>query len=221
MNIPATLSNSPLFEGLREQEIEHIMQDIVFQIRSYNDANLIASRNELCDFLLIVLEGTVKGEMLDASGRVLKIEDIKAVRPLAPAFIFGRKNKFPVDIMSVGDVKIMYIPKASLIKLMNKSSVFLKNFLDVVSTRAQFLTERFYFLSFKTIKAKLANYFLELSKNENPFVLPHSHLHFAELFGVTRPSLSRALVEMQKQGVIKIQQKKVTVIDSKKLKEYS
>ncbi|MFW6249126.1 MAG: Crp/Fnr family transcriptional regulator [Bacteroidota bacterium] len=220
MNIPDILSTSPLFEGLNEQDIENIMHDIVFQVRSYTDANLVASRNEPCNFLLIVLEGTVKGEMLDASGRILKIEDIKAVRPLAPAFIFGRKNKFPVDIMSIGDVKIMYIPKSSLLRLMSKSDVFLNNFLDVVSSRAQFLTERIYFLSFKTIKAKLSNYFLELSKKENPFVLPHSHLHLAEMFGVTRPSLSRALADIQKEGVIKIQKKNVYVIDNQKLKDY-
>ncbi len=222
MNIYSRLSDSPLFKNLDAEHVKHVMQDIIFQIRNYSDGDLIVTRGEACDFLLIILLGTVKGEMLDASGRVLKIEDIKAVRPLAPAFIFGGKNIFPVSIIATSEVKIIYIPKASLLRLMSKSDVFLNNFLDVISNRAQFLTERFYFLSFKTLGAKLVNYLLELSKGgHDTFILPHSHIQLAEMFGVARPSLSRILVNMQKKGLIKLNRKEIQILDRKRLIEYA
>ncbi len=222
MNIYSRLSDSPLFNHLNAEHVKHVMQDIIFQIRNYADGDIIVTRGEPCDFLLIILLGTVKGEMLDASGRVLKIEDIKAVRPLAPAFIFGGKNTFPVSIIAISEVKIMYIPKASLLRLMSKSDVFLNNFLDVISSRAQFLTERFYFLSFKTLGAKLVNYLLELSKDgHDTFILPHSHIQLAEMFGVARPSLSRILVNMQKNGLIKLNRKEIQILDRKRLMEYA
>ena len=45
--------------------------------------------------LLIVLSGSVRGEMIDYSGKTVKIEDIEAPKPLAAAFLFGKENRFP------------------------------------------------------------------------------------------------------------------------------
>ena len=39
----------------------------------------------------------------------------------------------------------------------------------------------------------------------------------ADLFGVTRPSLARVFGEMQKEGMIKIEKKTITLLDKTKL----
>lgn len=218
MEIFNTLSYSPLFKGLDAEAIETIMADVVYQIREFGEGDMIMNRHMTCEFQLLVLEGTVKGEMLDASGKTIKIEDIEAVRPLAPAFVFGQDNRFPVDIIALTQVKIMYIPKPSLITIMQKSNIVLTNFLNAISNRAQFLSERLYFLSFKTLRSKIANYLLELAKKNDPVIkLPCSHQQLAEMFGVTRPSLSRTMGDLEKEGIIRIQRRNITIVDRQKL----
>ena len=78
---------------------------------------------------MIVTSGTVKGEMVDYAGRVIKIEDIPAPGALATAFIFGNKNRFPVNVAAISDGEIMSIEKPDFLKLLMKNDMVLVIFL--------------------------------------------------------------------------------------------
>ena len=52
--------------------------------------------------LVILTKGSVRGEMIDYSGRLIKVEDITAPRAIAPLFLFGEQNRYPVEVTSVG-----------------------------------------------------------------------------------------------------------------------
>ncbi|MBI9035899.1 MAG: Crp/Fnr family transcriptional regulator [Bacteroidales bacterium] len=207
------LMNCPLFKGLSAEEIEMMMKG-KYQIHSYKKGDIIAMRDEECNALNIVLSGSVKGEMLDMSGRVIKIEDIEAPKPLAVAFIFGQQSKFPVDIVSNGDVKILRIQKLTILEILQSNQQFLTNFLNTISNRTQFLSRKLFFLSFKTIKQKLAYY---LSEQYNlwgeQFTLNASQQQLAELFGVARPSLARAMGELVDEGILIVNRKAINIIN--------
>jgi CRP-like cAMP-binding protein len=50
--------------------------------------------------------------------------------------------------------------------------------------------------------------------------MPKTHAGLADFFGVTRPSISRAFVEMQKENIISINKKNITIKNKAKLIEY-
>jgi CRP-like cAMP-binding protein len=154
--------------------------------------------------------------MIDYSGRVLKIEDIPPPRPLAVAFLFGKNNRFPVTISATEYTELIVLPRNSVVTLMQSSEKFLTNFLNAVSNRAQFISGKLRFLSFKTLKGKIAHYLMELDnlqKHNGRVVLNKSHEELAELFGVARPSLSRALRELHHQGIIEARGRNVRIIN--------
>jgi CRP-like cAMP-binding protein len=168
--------------------------------------------------MLIVVQGSVRGEMADFSGKKLKIEDITAPRPLAAAFIFGRDNRFPVDIIANEPSVIMIIPRDVLIFLLQHSQTVLSNYLNAISSRTQFLSNKIRFLSFKTIKEKMANYILtNLKKDSNIYQLNQSQTELADFFGVTRPSLARALAEMEDEGILRVERREIAILDKDKL----
>jgi CRP-like cAMP-binding protein len=75
-------------------------------------------------------------------------------------------------------------------------------------------------LSTKTIKGKLAQYFMEQVKpGETSFTLSKNQTQLAEYFGVARPSLARSLSEMATDGLVEIDKKQVTILDFNGLKE--
>jgi len=218
------LAKSPLFEGLKEDEIKSLFSSIVYQVRSYAKGEIIASGGEECRSLQIVSKGNVKGEMIDYSGRVLKIEDIPPPRPLAVAFLFGKNNRFPVTVSATEYTELIVIPRKSVVTLMQGSEVFLTNFLNAVSNRAQFISGKLRFLSFKTLKGKLAHYLMELDSNQEQngkIIINKSQEELADLFGVARPSLSRTLRELHHRGIIEASGRKVTIIDRRALLEDS
>ena len=63
-----------------------------------------------------------------------------------------------------------------------------------------FLSQKLHFLSFKTIKGKVAHFFLtQAGEKFHSIELKNTQQQLADLFGVTRPSLARVFGEMQKE----------------------
>jgi CRP/FNR family transcriptional regulator, dissimilatory nitrate respiration regulator len=214
------LTNCPLFTGLSEQDLEDIFSKSHHFTKTFEVGEIAAFSGEPVNFLMIVLEGSVKGEMVDFSGKTIKIDDIRSPHPLASAFIFGKQNKFPVNVMANEKTKLLYIPKYDFMKMLQSDIRILQNFLNVVSGHTQILANKLKFLSFKTIKGKIAQYILSLAGPDKEIVeLPLTQHELAEQFGVARPSLARAMGEMADEGIILVDRKVVRILDRKRLRE--
>jgi CRP/FNR family transcriptional regulator, dissimilatory nitrate respiration regulator len=208
------LSQSPLFNKLSCADIEAVLSDVPYRIRRFRSGNLISQSGEPVNSLIIVISGIVKGEMVDDAGRVIKIEDIPAPGALATAFIFGNRNRFPVNVVAISDGELLSIEKQEFLKLLMSNDVILVNYLNMISNRSQFLSEKIKFLNFKTIKGKLAHFILQKADNQqNIIILDMTQNDLADYFGVARPSVSRALGEMEEEGLIEASGKKIKILD--------
>ncbi|HKK42290.1 MAG TPA: Crp/Fnr family transcriptional regulator [Bacteroidales bacterium] len=214
------LARSPLFRGLTGRDFEALLNVTVYRTRNFRAGTMIAQSGEPVSSLIIVTEGKVKGEMVDYDGRIIKIEDIPAPGALAPAFMFGRRNIYPVNVIALTDSVLFYIERKDLLDLFMKSERVLINFLDMVANRSQFLSDKIRFLSFKTIRSKLAHYLLGLSeKHGNTFRLDLTQEGLAEFFGVTRPSVARELGRIEAEGYISASGKNIVILDRNGLSE--
>ncbi|HSH19873.1 MAG TPA: Crp/Fnr family transcriptional regulator [Draconibacterium sp.] len=214
------LAQCPIFRGINPAEAEYLFTRIHFQVKSYKKEEIVAVAGEPVLNLNIIISGSVRGEMIDYSGKTIKIEDIEAPKPLAAAFLFGQENKFPVTVTVNEDAKILTMPVPEFLKLLQLNTQILKNYLNSISSRVQFLSQKLHFLSFKTIKGKVAHFLLKQAGEKFHSVeLKNTQQQLADLFGVTRPSLARVFGEMQKEKLIKITNKTVTLLDKKALNE--
>jgi len=95
----------------------------------------------------------------------------------------------------------------------------LANYLNAISNRAQFLSSKLWFLSFRTIREKVAQYLLSLTQESksDKVVISKSQGELAEFFGVTRPSLARVFSEMEQEGFITVERKEITIKNRKGL----
>jgi CRP-like cAMP-binding protein len=208
------LSGSPLFRGVTDSDIEKILSVIPFRIRKFRTGSLISQSGEPVNSLMIVTSGTVKGEMVDEAGRVIKIEDIPAPGAIATAFIFGRANRFPVNVIALSEGEILSIEKPDFLKLLMGNDIILVNFLNMISNRSQFLSEKIKFLNFKTIKGKLAHFILQKAEGgKSSIILEMTQNDLADFFGVARPSVSRAIGELQHGGFIEASGKNIRILD--------
>jgi len=216
-----TIAKCPLFNDISQVEIEKIMLETPFKKKSYEAREVIAFQGDKVDKLIIIYKGIARGEMVDFAGKTVVIEELPSPKPLAPAFIFGKSNIFPVNIISQTKSETLQIQKPDFVRMMQHNSKLLTNFMNNISGRAQFLSNKIKFLTFNTIKGKFAFYLLNQQKNEDTVVieLPTSQSKIAELFGVARPSLARAIREMHNEGVIKAEAKTIRILDKKALVE--
>ena len=212
------LSNAPLFKGLSPDEIEIILKRVPHSVKKFQSGSMICLSGEHVNSLMVVISGVVKGEMVDYAGRVIKIEDIPAPGALAPAFIFGNRNRFPVNVIAVSSAELLLIGKTDFLKLLMINDTILVNFLDMISNRSQFLSEKIKFLNFKTIKGKLAHFILQKAGNDQMSVtLGMTQNDLADFFGVARPSVARALRDLEEGGFIEAKSKTIKIIDKEGL----
>lgn len=212
------LVQAPLFKGFGSEEIEKLVTGIDRRLKKYKTGTIIAKSGDKVTSFMIVTSGIVKGEMVDFSGRIIKIEDIPAPGAVAAAFLFGNRNLFPVNVVAVTDTELMIIEKPVFVRLLMNSDRLLANFLDMISNRSQFLSEKIRFLNFKTIKGKLAQFILERSSDDKPTInMGMTQTGLADYFGVARPSLARILGELENDGLIEATGRVVRVLDRKKL----
>lgn len=91
-----TLVNNPLFRGITPERLLADLEEISFHTRSYKKGEILARQGDVCNRLVILTKGSVRGEMIDYSGRLIKVEDITAPKAIAPLFLFGEQNRYPV-----------------------------------------------------------------------------------------------------------------------------
>jgi len=207
-----------LFKGLSNDELLALFGKITYQVLAFEHGDVVISEGDTCDYLPIIVEGEVRGEMNDLNGKILKIEDIAAVKPLAIAFIFSKNNRFPVTLTANKTVKIIRIWRNDLLKMMQHHPVFLANFLEAISNKAGFLSGKLNFLSFKTIRGKLAHFLMKrYNHSGNPVPVTETQQQLADLFGVTRPALARVISELEKEGIVVFKKKMATIKQPEKL----
>ncbi len=211
------LSNSTVFRSVSQETIEELLSTTNFQYRTFNKGDIIAHSGTPCDHIRIVVEGRVSGEMMDISGKVLKIEDILPSKLIAPAFLFGKRRRYPVNVISTETTVIWQIHRDEFSGLLQKNLTLLDNFLSAISSRAQFLSEKIKFVSFPSIRAKIAGFILHYSEGQDVLQLPITHQQMSELFGVTRPSLSREFRNMNSEGLIDSERDVIHIIDRRGL----
>jgi CRP/FNR family transcriptional regulator, dissimilatory nitrate respiration regulator len=216
----SVFSASPLFRGINPGHIADIFLATPHRLRKYKSGSLIFQGGEQVVSMCFVVSGYVKGEMTDFTGRVIKIEDIRVPGALAPAFMFGQRNRYPVNVIAVADTELLVIEKSAFLELLKNNNTILVNFLDMISNRSQFLSDKIRFLNFKTIRGKLAQYILELaSDGRNEVRLDRTQEDLADWFGVARPSVARALGELEEMGLVETTGKNIVLLNRKGLAE--
>ena len=216
--IPA-LVNNPLFRGITPERLFADLEEISFHTRSYKKGEILAQQGAVCNRLVILTKGSVRGEMIDYSGRLIKVEDIAAPRAIAPLFLFGEENRYPVEVTANEPTEVIELPKSSVLSLFRKNEQFLENYMNLSANYARTLSDKLFFMSFKTIRQKLASYLLRLYKQQQQLhiTLDRSQQELSDYFGVSRPSLARELAHMQEDGLLIADRKHITILQKEQL----
>lgn len=215
----ALLAQTPLFRGISADNLEKLFAELNISKSCFRKGEMLAMQDEPVNRLIILTKGSVKAEMTDPSGKVVKVEDIEAPNPLAILFLFGQYNRFPVQATAREEVEAAVIPKQCVLQLLSTNETILKNYLDISADFAARLSRKLHFMSFRTIRQKIAMYLLELAKKSgsDTVELDRTKASLAEYFGVSRPSLERELTHMQQDGLLSAERRRITILRKQEL----
>ena len=186
----------PLFKGCDRLLLDEVLGKSSSRFASYRKGDFIAMQNSVCRSLYLLCEGSVYAQMISEEGREFTLDTLSAPDVLASAFLFGTENVLPVTIVANSDCELWIVSKESIQLLIEQDKAVLRNFLAVLSDHSLFLSRKLEQFALQTLSSRLLG-FLEKdgaiqNLQETAFIL-----------GVTRPSLSRVVSQLVRQGMIR------------------
>ena len=210
-----TVSRCSLFQKIPIAEVEGFLSTLSVRIKEYEKEAILRFQGDPYPELLVVLTGQISAEIINLDGKRIIIETLPEGSALATAILFATENHLPVTLTAMEAVRVLEIPRESVIQLIQENRRFLENYLAETGDKVVFLAEKIRLIKFKSISQKIAGYLLGLSQRQKSdnLRIPYSREQLADLFGVARPSLSRSLSEFHEAGFLSYRGKQVKILD--------
>ncbi len=205
------LKRSPLFQNIEYEEYRRMLTCFQAVQRSYGAEDLI------CDLfdggsnaIGIVERGNAALIRIDEAGVSTVLED------MGPGGVFGRQLAFPgsledsVEVVARTPCDILFIDYRHLIRRCENActhhSILVQNMLELLSGKAQALSQRVDVLSRRSIREKLLCYFRQQAEESGgSFTLPFSLSVLADYIATDRSAMMRELRRLKEEGVLQSQ----------------
>ncbi|ANQ53733.1 Crp/Fnr family transcriptional regulator [Thermosipho sp. 1063] len=208
-----TFSKIEVFKKLKISQIERLVKNREIIFRRYERGELIKGRGEKINEVMVLMSGKVRGEMNDFNGKNLVVEEIKAPNFLAVNISFSREAILPVDIISEERCEVAYLKKEKIFELASENIDFLKALVEFLGSKFYFISQKLWFITLNSLKEKILIYLASKYSGGEIVVLDKSIEQLSQLFGSTRPALSRAFSSLESEGIIRKEGNKIYILD--------
>lgn len=219
MEIVRYLSKIPLFEGLPEDQLIDLSKITV--TLDLGKGQVIFSEGDEGKGFYVVLRGRVKIYKLSPDGKEQTLHIFGSGEPFGEVPVFAGKH-FPANAEALEKSKVLYFPRISLIRLIEKNPSLAMNMLAILAKRLRQFTVQIEHLSLKEVPGRLAAYLLYLSDRENGSLeirLDITKGQLASLLGTIPETLSRIFAKMSRQGIIEIMGPNIKILSRTALEE--
>lgn len=210
-------SQTELFEGIPEEGIRQILNCSGAFLRKYKKGQIIFREDEKPEYLFLLIEGKLLVTKNYVYGRRIIFFEIHEKEIFG--ILIGHKEgeTYWYDAAAVADSQVLAIPWKFLFHFCPKVCEYhrsmLKNMISVQADSCVSQMKKLHILSGMTVEAKAAYLMFELADERGELDFKMNREELADFLGVTRPSLSRSLMGLQKKGLIQIHKSKVVILD--------
>lgn len=218
-NTLKALQQCLLFEGFTAKDIEQMMDNIPYRLVRFEKKELFLSAGTPCKYADIVVTGEVIARMEGPSGKYMQITTKPVGSLLASAFIFGKNNIIPVNMIASKPTTILRMTPNSMQVLLNIDERFRFNFIQLLSAFCDNLARKVRMLTLHTVREKVAIFLIEQARlnNSDNIILQKSRQEIAESFAIQKFSLQRCLKEFAAENIIQLNGKQITILNKSKL----
>ncbi len=213
-----------LFKDIEKKELNSVLSCLKSSIKAYKKRDIITIEKDKLTGIGVVLEGEVSVSKETLDGDRVMMSKVKR------GDLFGEIDAFSKDgwlstVEAYTDCTILFLHPDKIVGVCNKACEghknLIQNMLQIVAKKALSLNEKVEILSLKSIRKKISTYLIQQYSINNSltFDIPLKRNELAEYILVSRPSLSRELINMKEEGIIDFHRSSFRIIDLKSLKE--
>lgn len=195
----------PLFKGLSSNQISNLLEKTPIDFSQYEKGDIVCAKNEEINTLKCLIGGsvTIRHSVL-AHDHLVISETIEAPAIIEGEKLFGMNKTLNSDIECTEKASIMQLSKDQYLRLLQSDEIYLINYLNYLSIRAQSVSRILPNDSYRTFKdaiSALVNSYV--SRSASSVELKFSKFLFANYIGMEESQISKGIEDLEKQGLIR------------------
>ena len=228
------LAGTALFRGLKHDFFEPYC--LMTTTRLLWKGDILVHEGDNCGFVGVVAEGQLAMQKYTGSGEAYTLGLLGPGDFIGSDMVFGSDHACPMTVEAVSNSKVIILSNDLLKRMMQARQGVEMNFIQVLSDRIQAQTKRISLLSQKSLRQKIAFYLLDIEQEERrrkfssaqlpkrqtgPITvrLPASKEVVSRLLAMPRPSFSRELINMEKDGLIRVNGRSIQLLSPDRIEK--
>ena len=201
-------SLSPLFAGIRPEDMEGMLGCIGYHVREYQKGEIISFEEENINHVGVVLSGAVDMLKEDVWGNRTMLVRSYTQDIFGETFACGEDSLSVVTFAAAEVSKVMFLSFCRVMHTCTHACVFhqtlIENMVRLIARKNRELMRKVEVVSKKTLREKILAYLSiqAQSHGEKCFEIPLGRVEWAEYLCADRSALTRELAKMKDEGLI-------------------
>ena len=187
-------------------------------IQHYHKGQPLFDEGDACRGLFLIQSGAVKIYKLSESGREQILAILRAGDSVAELPLFDRAP-YPASAAALEPTTILVIPLHRFDAEMERNPRLALAIIRTLARRMRTLVDLIADLSLRQVRQRLARLLLEESGGRAEFRLEFTNEELAARLGSVRDVISRTLSGLQNDGLIRVQGRRISLLDPDALRE--
>ena len=200
--------NSPLFAGIKTEDLKAMLGCIGYQISTFKKGDIVAFEEENIKHIGIIISGAVDMVKEDLWGNKTMLVRMRKDELFGETFACGSDNLSVVTFLVSEDARILFMPFDRVMHSCTMACRFhhrlIENMVHIIANKNRDLMRKVEVVSKRTIREKLLAYLSIQSQTQDLryFEIPLGRVELAEYLCVDRSALTRELAKMKEDGLI-------------------
>jgi len=182
------LQTAPLFRGIGQEELNTMLGCLKPRMKRYKYREIVALYGSPLSGIGIVASGKVALTRETYSGNRIMLGILGSGSIFGETAAFSNDRTWPVTVIANEDCQLLFLPpdkiRGNCSNICAAHSILILNILNILSNKALNLLEE------------------NRQTNKTAFMIQMKRHELADYLGIPRPSLSREMAVMKKEGII-------------------
>jgi CRP/FNR family transcriptional regulator len=210
MNIQLLINNSSFFKGLSEEHRSELVR--ICTLMTVEKRTYLFHEGEEGSSMFLLTGGNIQLHKNTEDGREVVIRMINPGDVFAEVVLF-EKERYPVSARAVTNADVLVFPKDGIHRLLAEES-FRNDFIALLMAKQRYLAERIQELTTKDVEHRFFTFLRSQYGEKELIKTPLSKKDIAAAIGTTPESLSRLILRLTEDEIIKWKGKEIQILSN-------
>lgn len=202
----------PLFQGMSRDDLEQVAGHTRLGFSKINAGTTVVADGDDCQQLFFMINGTLRVETMSDDRGYTVVEQLEAPVILQPEVIFGYTQRYTHTYIAQTDANFIAIGKDEVLRLSEDFLVFRLNLMNLIATQTQKQLLQLWRRVPVSLQERISRFFIQrCAYPAGPKVFNILMERLAEELNDSRLNVSRALNQMQRDGLIELHRGRVVI----------